>query len=331
MMYLFVFENTHDAIAGEQALLSANILATVVPLPSAIGSGCGICLRVSKNEMDQSLWTLKQHEIPSKTYEIIENGRKKTYHRYLMGPLTKALGVKDQDIISIVGCGGKTTCMYQIAKEQKEEKVMVTTTTHIMIPKEGELVDHIYNQEESQKLTKDTVTPGRYLIYGGFNEKGKCVALSYEELEALSKLFTITIMEADGSRCLPIKGYREYEPCTPPYATLTVGILPLKSLGQPLDDRTVHRVPEFCNMTGGNKGDMITLDHIGKIITHPDGMYKGTKGRKILFLNQLDDEGEIDQAKELLPYLSKEFLDSVDRIIAGSLQKEHYVTIYSHD
>lgn len=46
MEILFAFKSTNHAIRAEQLLLQVGIGVKVMPLPSAILAGCGICLRI---------------------------------------------------------------------------------------------------------------------------------------------------------------------------------------------------------------------------------------------------------------------------------------------
>lgn len=48
---LFTFSGTSHAIGGESAMLGNGIKVKVMPLPPAIKAGCGICLRVSQEEV----------------------------------------------------------------------------------------------------------------------------------------------------------------------------------------------------------------------------------------------------------------------------------------
>ncbi|MCL2827393.1 MAG: DUF3343 domain-containing protein [Oscillospiraceae bacterium] len=43
---LLVFPSTRDAIAGERALLAANLPVKVMPIPESLSDQCGICLRL---------------------------------------------------------------------------------------------------------------------------------------------------------------------------------------------------------------------------------------------------------------------------------------------
>jgi hypothetical protein len=58
MEYIIAFKNTHHAIMAEKCLLEQKIQVRVLPLPSQISAGCGICLRVNQEEIRQALKTL---------------------------------------------------------------------------------------------------------------------------------------------------------------------------------------------------------------------------------------------------------------------------------
>ena len=55
--------------------------------------------------------------------------------------LKEIIDIKNNYIISIVGCGGKTTLMYLLANELKtDNKVLVSTTTKIFSPTKDEVI-----------------------------------------------------------------------------------------------------------------------------------------------------------------------------------------------
>jgi selenide,water dikinase len=63
MEYIITFKNTNLAIKAEQCLLEQKLPVSVIPLPSQISAGCGICLRVIPNEMKQALKILADKQI----------------------------------------------------------------------------------------------------------------------------------------------------------------------------------------------------------------------------------------------------------------------------
>ena len=63
MEYILTFSNTNFAIQAEQCLLEKQLRVAVLPLPSQIHAGCGICLRIAPDEIRQALEALKERGI----------------------------------------------------------------------------------------------------------------------------------------------------------------------------------------------------------------------------------------------------------------------------
>ncbi|MCL2233323.1 MAG: DUF3343 domain-containing protein [Treponema sp.] len=76
MEYIITFKNTNFAIKAEQCLLE-KMNVGVLPLPSQISAGCGICLRVKQDEIDAALAALADREISAAGLysRATENGR----------------------------------------------------------------------------------------------------------------------------------------------------------------------------------------------------------------------------------------------------------------
>ena len=49
---IITFGTTRDAIKSGQVLLEAGLPVKTMALPSALGAGCGLCLRLKVNEFD---------------------------------------------------------------------------------------------------------------------------------------------------------------------------------------------------------------------------------------------------------------------------------------
>jgi len=59
MEIIFTFHNTHGAMAGEQALIDGEIKVRVMALPSSLGAGCGLCLRIGSTDLEAAIGLLK--------------------------------------------------------------------------------------------------------------------------------------------------------------------------------------------------------------------------------------------------------------------------------
>ena len=60
MEYIITFENTNHAIRAEQCLLERKLNVGVLPLPSQISAGCGICIRLASDEIKEALEVLSE-------------------------------------------------------------------------------------------------------------------------------------------------------------------------------------------------------------------------------------------------------------------------------
>ncbi|MFV0399135.1 MAG: DUF3343 domain-containing protein [Oscillospiraceae bacterium] len=61
---IYTFSNTHYSISAEKALLEADVPVKVMPLPSAIRAGCGLCLRMPMECDDAAGEALRSYNIP---------------------------------------------------------------------------------------------------------------------------------------------------------------------------------------------------------------------------------------------------------------------------
>jgi len=73
--YLIVFDSTHAAMAAEVFFKNMNIHVKLIPLPSAISTGCGFSIKVLPNEVKVVEALLKRSELEwSKLYKIVKAG-----------------------------------------------------------------------------------------------------------------------------------------------------------------------------------------------------------------------------------------------------------------
>ena len=76
MEYVLTFKNTNFAIKSEQYLLGKKLHVSAVPLPSDISAGCGICLRLSDDEIEIAVSILRENGIEFNLYARKEGDKK---------------------------------------------------------------------------------------------------------------------------------------------------------------------------------------------------------------------------------------------------------------
>ncbi len=139
-------------------------------------------------------------------------------------------------VIAVIGSGGKTTRIHQLTGHflRAGKKVLVTTTTHMMA-EEG--CDLSGNVENIRKKIKDS----GYCMAGIPAEDGKIGPLPEELYEKACELADVVLVEADGSKRLPVKYPAPQEPVIPKNATEIHVVTGLSALGKPLKE-VCHRM-----------------------------------------------------------------------------------------
>jgi probable selenium-dependent hydroxylase accessory protein YqeC len=258
-------------------------------------------------------------------------------------------------VITIIGSGGKTSLLWFLARCFADGnggaeagasgcRVLVTTTTKMGAPDfTSGLFDYFINfsginyTDCTGRLppAADTeplpaIKPG--ITLAGCHAEGstKTTALPFEMLSCLTRNADITLIEGDGSRMLPLKGWADYEPVVVPQTTVTVGIMPLWALGMPVSEAIVHRLDLFCALTGAQKGDVLTTAYMAAAISGEGGrrgLFAEARGKRILFFNQAENETALRAAREVAGLLPSAFQTSLHAVIAGSI-KENRITVF---
>jgi probable selenium-dependent hydroxylase accessory protein YqeC len=227
--------------------------------------------------------------------------------------LIEALGLRGTEKICIIGCGGKTSLMLHIANAFRQRRVLLSTTTHIRLP-DSCFYDHL--------ITDSTALPAA--LPAGVNllgqiepSTGKLMSIPLDSLSRWSGMSDLTLLEGDGSRGLPLKGWSEFEPVIPDWTTVTLGVVTTWTVGRPVHGDIVFRQPLFCALTSTSEGQPITVQHIADMVAAKDGMFKNAVGRRILLINQVENQESSDIAARLAESLHDA---SLDAIVAGSVK-----------
>ena len=216
-------------------------------------------------------------------------------------------------VIAVVGCGGKTSLICNLAQACKEKKVLISPTTKIWKMDETDITLCTTLEDCVAHMPRVGI---QCLGVDGI-QKGKLSALPIDILEQMIPHYDIVLLEADGSRGLPCKGWIETEPVIPNFATHTVGVVTLNGLEQHVDDTTVLRLPEFSKLTGLYKGDIITQDALIDMIFQPEGMFRNAVGHCSLFLNQVDTDYKEEKAIQWLTRVKNMYSHRCDAIVYG--------------
>jgi len=187
-------------------------------------------------------------------------------------------------VVSIVGAGGKTTLMFSLARLLgSKSKVLVTTTTKIYVPNPGQYDFMAIGSSNFDKYNRMPAN-GIYIYGNAVSDENKILGLSTEDVDSLALLFDYVLVESDGARGKLIKGWGGNEPVICSSTTHTVGVLNLNALGLTADEENVHRLDEFLKITGAQRHEKINIEHLASLVFHKDGLFKYSRGEKILYL-----------------------------------------------
>lgn len=266
--------------------------------------------------------------------------------------LSKIFNINIHDIVSIAGAGGKTTLMFNLAKELSGKgRVLVTTTTKIYLPEKSQYDDLILNKgfyrdgstennhiSEKNKLyvyrrsddkKSNNYKNGIYVYGDRVNEENKIMGIPDSDLRNILVDYDYILVEADGSKKKPLKGWRDDEPVISEFTNTTIGVVNGKALNLTIDEKNIHRIDRFLILTEGVVGDKIKVENILSLIFKPEGIFKNSRGKRILFISNIDNEGDFKCIEELLLEILKvnKRYRLLDKIVVGSLLKKEYQEI----
>lgn len=224
----------------------------------------------------------------------------------------KNLNLKKGDVVSIIGAGGKTTLLNHLSnKYSLGNSVLMTTTTKIFIPLN---YDYLYHDINYLDTVSHPLKSSLYVVAPKYEDK--LSSLPMGDLETLIKYFDYTFIEADGSHMKPLKGWNGSEPVICADTTITIGVIDLTHIGEPIDKKIIHRVELFCKLVGKREGDILTIDDYVKIILKKDGIFKNSKGKKVIFFSKADLMTDLKIIDEIKRKLYDEIFDG-DIVVGG--------------
>lgn len=208
-----------------------------------------------------------------------------------------------------VGGGGKTSVLFALAADASGRglSVALTTTTHIRDPRrescprpyDGLLLDAclaIPPPVASSGFADDPLrAAGRsgsvqVIASRELPEEGKLAGIHPLWISVLAARYDLVLVEADGSRGLPIKAPAAHEPVLPPVLHLVLGMVGLDCLGRPMDGAAVHRPELFGPLVGCACGAAVEAGHLAALAAAREGLFKGVEAGvlRVLVLNKAD-------------------------------------------
>lgn len=189
-------------------------------------------------------------------------------------------------VTAFIGSGGKTSLIAKLAQELPGTVIVCTST-------------HIYPAASLPLITEPIAElPAKRVCMGTMTENGKLTApiQSFAELSALADY---VLVEADGSKRLPLKAHLPHEPVIPACAGQVIGVVGLSGLGQPIE-KAAHRPEQYAKLCGAAITDAVTPELAANVLNAEDLA-------DLYILNQADDDTAIEKGKKLGALLQKPY------------------------
>ncbi len=236
-----------------------------------------------------------------------------------MPGLNKILDL-EKGVTSFIGGGGKTTAIFNLAKELSSQgkRVIVTTTTKMFVPDSSQ-VDGLLIDPSILEIGQALKNHNCIGVAGAIKD-GKIHCLDDLKISMMKDLADYVLVEADGSKRLPIKVPGENEPAIPSSTDRLVIVVGLRALGRPIS-KSCFRSEKAMEILGVDENHPLSIENILKLIKSPNGLSKGIGGyNTTLILNQSDT-----LTKEQLTKVKKCFgEDTTNSVILASIQKGVY-------
>lgn len=196
----------------------------------------------------------------------------------------------NNNVIAITGGGGKTTTMIALGEFYKSKgySVLLSTTTKLQSPHFFDFkTDHTFYCESDFFMHEAKKGESVIFVEEHIMNTKKAHSPREEILALMSKKYDVTILEADGARCLPLKLHRECDPVIPPNVTSVIAIAGMSSLN--------NRAAEFC-MGEGDINLIVDRSYLEELISNPEGLLKRISNdhKAMILFNQCDLIGSED-------------------------------------
>lgn len=226
-------------------------------------------------------------------------------------------------MVTVIGSGGKTTLLYRLAEEfYRKKNVLVTTTTAMKCPelpwiKSRFIADENDYHNLEKKISGNTWAVGLFRHLDPITDKVKGIeSLVLDRIYAEND-YELLLVEGDGSKGKPIKGYATYEPVIPTETDLVIIVVGADGLGQPLSEELVHRSALFLDQSNMDPLEAINLFHVLKVMGSPDGPLSKVPQKAItmLLINKIDDSIEVELTHQIKEVSRSPKKFGVDHII----------------
>lgn len=226
----------------------------------------------------------------------------------------------DCGVLSVVGSGGKSTLVNELARELGCT-VVIATSTHMLAPEGCPLLLDATELDVEQALWYTRVVCVGSRAEGADGAAGKLCAptLGFGTLAVLADR---VLVEADGSRRLPLKAHAAREPAVPSESSQTIQVVGASGFGGHVGE-VVHRPELMCEAVDCSMDDECTPELYARFVAeeHVAGVVRADD----IVVNQADDQAGIELATRFAAELRA--CGDETPVAAGSVREHRLVRV----
>ncbi|KAB1196848.1 MULTISPECIES: selenium cofactor biosynthesis protein YqeC [Haloferax] len=228
--------------------------------------------------------------------------------------LADALGIGPDDLVSVVGAGGKKSLIYRLARSVDG---VVTSTVRIPIF-DDEVTDVAVTDDPETAVTERHTRP-----LGVVPERERTDRYSgYDPttVDAVGRATDdVVLTKADGARSRWLKAPGENEPQIPHSTDLVCPVASVRVVGESLSEEHVHRPKLVATVTGRDIGEELSAWDVAAVLASDSGGMKAVPetARVVPVLNMVDGDGEAQTADKVAGWVREH--PRVDRVVATRL------------
>jgi molybdenum cofactor cytidylyltransferase len=220
----------------------------------------------------------------------------------------------------VVGGGGKSSLLFALARLLPGRTVLTTTTR--IFASQARQADTLCSLGDPGWEQSLDGAAGSVLVVGRMEDRHAMGVPASLPARLLARPgVDWVVVEADGSRRLPVKAPAEHEPVVSPETTALVSVAGIDALSAPIA-RIAHRPERVSALTGLPEDRPLTPEALGRLLASDEGGGKGAPAcaRRIILINKVESEAHRLLAEQVASAALRD--SSVERVVAGALQDD---------